>query len=304
MKSGHHRLKYHKGRFRSKTKRVKVIERYMRAAFRKMEMSKEVTSAHHFGHVSRVSLYAGKLVNFMGGQKKLQYLARISGYSHDRIRDPTELVSHEERSASYMRELLKKRYEKKPMKIIYEASRRHGELPALSEVGKNIVRDSIVFADKFFEANGAYIAFRRAMFMGERVDRRKQAEGKGWDLKKPEDIRKAAIEFTKDESVKRIKAFSDLSKIPEFMHPFVKYQVEWQKRLLSGLEKGEPGMINLVTTLYTEGLKEKPRQLDPVIKEYKPIAKEDAKFKKEAIDYLDGKLFTKFEELCGKKLRR
>ena len=165
------------------------------------------------------------------------------------------------------------------------------KLPALDKVGQNLVKDAVVFADKFFEANGAYIGFRRAMFMGERVDRRAEMKKRGLTPNE------AAIEFTVDETVKRVKAFSDLSKIPEHMHPFVKYQVQWQERLLRGLQRRNKGVVNLAQVLFKEGLKKRPRPLDKVIRAYKPIGREDAAFKKETLRYLNGNLWETFKQL-------
>lgn len=293
---------YSKIPWQSWAKRAEVMDRYMQTVFKDLQRRGELSSAHHFGHVQRVGYYAGEYIKQMERwnphyHKRKQQLGVIAGLTHDRVRDKTEQFSHEQAAGKFMQEKFKKRYGQKSVKMLTEAISNHGELPPLNKVGRNIVRDAVVFADKFFEANGAYIAFRRAMFMGERKDRRDDAKKKGWDLSKPEDVRKAAVEFTLDETDKRIKAFSDLSKIPKHMHPFVKYQVEWQFKLKNGLEKREPWAVHLSETLFAEGLKERPRVLDDVIKSYEPIAKEDAEFKAEAMRYLNGQLAEKFRSL-------
>lgn len=280
--------------------RERVAERYMRFVFRHLEKRGEVSSAHHVGHVERVARYAGAYVELMGGSRDLQQQARISGWTHDRIRYPTEEVSHEPASGKFMGAEFAKRYGVKPTKRMTAAISKHGKLPALNRAGKNLVRDGVVFADKFFEANGAYIAFRRAMFMGEREDRRAQAKKMGLDLTKPKDRKEAAIEFTLDETHKRVKAFSDLSKIPKHMHPFIRYQVRWQVRLRHGLEKREPWAMNLAGKLFAEGLKKRPRHLDVMIKGYRPVGKEDAEFKREAMRYLNGELVKTFKILVKK----
>ena len=274
--------------------RAKIMGRYMRTVFRQFEKSGEISSAHNIGHVQRVSMYATKYAEFVGAKPAIQQQTRIAGISHDRIRDKTEQYSHEETSGKFMGEKFAKRYGKRPTKRMTEAIVKHGGLPELNRVGKNIARDAVVFADKFFEANGAYIAFRRAMFMGERVDRRKEMQEKHLT---PE---QAAVDFTVDESIKRIKAFSDLSKIPKYLHPFVEYQVAWQKRLLEGLQKREPGIVNLAQTLFKEGLKAKPKPLDEAIKSYRPITKEDAAFKAETMRYFNGELWEIFKQLVKK----
>ncbi len=272
-------------------KRAKVIDRYIRIVFRDLERKGEISSAHHIGHVQRVSMYAQKYTEFMGASPAIQQQTRIAGMSHDRIRHPTEQYSHEQESGRFMQEKFAKRYGKKATARMAAAISKHGIFPSPSQAGKNIVRDAIVFTDKFFEANGAYIAFRRAMFMGERVDRRQEMKTKKLARNQ------AAVEFTTDETIKRIKAFSDLSKIPKHLHPFVRYQVKWQRRLLEGLQRREPGLVNLAQTLFKEGLKKRPRRLDGLIADYVPISQEDAAFKAETMRYLSGELWKTFKQL-------
>lgn len=274
--------------------RAKIMDRYMRVVFKQFGKSGEISSAHNIGHVKRVSLYATKYAEFMGAKPAIQQQTRIAGISHDRIRDKTEQYSHEETSGRFMGEKFAKRYGKRATKRMTDAIVKHGGLPELNRVGKNIARDAVVFADKFFEANGAYIAFRRAMFMGERVDRRKEMQEKHLT---PE---QAAIEFTIDETKKRIKAFSDLSKIPKHLHSFVGYQVGWQRMLLTALETREPGVIRLTQTLFKEGLKKNPLPLDETIKNYQPISNEDKAFKDETMRYLRGELWDTFKALVKK----
>ncbi len=287
-------------------KREAVAKRYMRAAFTQMGQKGELTSAHNLGHVQRVSLYAGEYVKTMGGGLKKQARARIGGLAHDRFRDAADsmkqkeqnIETHETKGARYMQPLFEKRYGSKSARVIAEAMGKHGSLPALSEVGKNLERDGIAFADKFFEANGAYIGFRRSMFMGERADWKAEAIKRDV-AHNPAALRYLAVEAILKESEKRVAAFSDLSKIPTHMHKFVKYQVEWQHKLVAGLQAGDKGIVNLTTVLFAEGLKEKPRDLGELIKTYKPVAQSDAAFKQEAMDYLNGKLAVKFKQLLG-----
>lgn len=287
-------------------KRTAVIERYMRMSFGRIERAGQLTSAHNLGHVERVAFYAEKFTELFTANPALLSQTRIAGLSHDRIRYPTEKIPHEEASGAFMEKLFEKRYGKKATKRISDAVKKHGKLSSQKELGKNITRDALVFADKFFEANGAYIAFRRPLFMGERKDRREEAAKKGYDLSKKEGRKEAAVDFTLDETRKRITAFSDLSKIPRFLHPFVKYQVRWQKRLQRGLEKKEPWAINLATELFAEGLKEQPRPVETMIKNYKPVGKGDVEFKREAMRYLNGELWKEFAKRTSipRKIRK
>ena len=248
-----------------------------------------------------ISHYARKYVEFMGGSKALQEQATIAGKSHDRIRYPTEKVAHEGASGKFMQGLFEKRYGAKAAKSMGRAIQLHGTAPGPKRSGKEIVREGLFNADKFFEANGGYIGFRRPMFLGERKDRQEEAKRLGLDLKKPEDVQEAAVKFTLDETRIRISKFSDLSKIPKELHGFVKYQVAWQEKLKKGLEKRRPWAVNLVTVLFTEGLKKHPRALDEVIMEYEPVGRVDADFKKEALRYFSGDLWKEFTKRVKRK---
>jgi HD superfamily phosphodiesterase len=282
-----------------------AVRRYMWRVFRQMKREGQLTSAHNWGHVTRVAYYASEYARVMGGTRKVRKYAKAAGLAHDRFRDAEDSMkqaaekqeTHEEKGAKFMGPIFEKRYNAQATQMMVEAIGKHGAFPALNEVGKNLVRDGVVYADKFFEANGAYIAFRRAMFMGERNDLRKKAAEKGYNLNTKEGLQRAAIEFTLEESIKRVAAFSDLSKIPSHLHPFVKYQVEWQKKLIEGLKKMDSGIVNLVTVLYAEGLKSNPRDLGAMIKKYRPISSTDKEFKKEALRYLNGDLAKTFRAL-------
>lgn len=282
-------------------KRADIVDRYMRIVFRKLERQGKLSAVHNLGHVNRVSHYARRYVEFMGGSKALQQQASISGKSHDRIRYPTEQVPHEKASGELMQTLFEKRYGKKAAKSMGRAIQLHGTIPGPARFGKEVVREGLFNADKYFEANGAYIGFRRPMFMAERKDRRMEAKKLGLDLRKPEDVKEAAIRFTLDETGIRVSKFSDLSKIPKELHGFVKYQVRWQERLRKGLQKRQGWAVNLVTELFTEGLKKHPRTLDEVIMSYEPVAKIDAEFKKEALRYFSGDLWKEFTKRVKKR---
>jgi len=277
-----------------------VVDRYMRRTFGRLERQGKLTSAHNLGHVNRVSHYARRYVEFMGGSKALQEQAGIVGKSHDRIRYPTEAISHEGASGEFMQTLFEKRYGERAAKSMGRAIKLHGTSPGSKRFGKELIREGLFNTDKFFEANGAYIGFRRPMFLGEREDRRVEARKLGLDLKKPKDIQKAAVRFTLDETRIRIAKFSDLSKIPKQLHGFVKYQVRWQEKLRNGLKGRRKWAVNLATVLFAEGLKRHPRSLDEVIMEYEPVGRVDAEFKKEALRYFSGDLWKEFTKRVKK----
>lgn len=205
-------------------------------------------------------------------------------------------ITSDELTAVFMKHRLGKQLGKNQLARVLNTIRLAGKLPDKRRFREDIVHSSLVFADKFFEANGAFIAFRRAYFMGEREDRRAEMQSKGWS------VEDAAVNITLDETTKRIKAFSNLNDIPRAFHPFVRYQVGWQNRLKKGLEKREPWAVHLATELFKEGLKPAGRQrsLETMIREYRPIAKEDAAFKTETLRYFGGGLWKTFVRLTGR----
>jgi hypothetical protein len=281
------------------------MKRYMGLAFRQMAKEGQLSSAHNLGHVQRVSYYAGMYAGLMSAGSSVVHQAKIAGQAHDRVRDPADSIAqklrgektHEALGAAYMKPMLERRYSPKETKAILEAMAKHGEMPALDKIGQRVAREAVIYADKFFEANGAYIAFRRSMFMGERKDWRAEIKNRGIKLSDKKAVSSLAVEATLKESKKRISAFSDLSKIPEHMHDLVRYQVQWQHKLVEGLEKKDAGTINLVTFMFREGLKKNPRDLAVAIKTYRPIGTLDKAFKSEAQSYLNGQLAEKFRKL-------
>jgi hypothetical protein len=282
----------------------RVMERYMRMAFNQMAKEGILTSVHNLGHVQRVSHYAGMYAGIMGSGANVVHQAKIAGWAHDRVRKATDSIAqglkgkeHEALGAEYMRPMLERRYSKKDSARILEAMAKHGEMPTLDKIGNEIAREAVIYADKFFEANGAYIAFRRSMFMGERADWRDEMKTRKIKLTDNKAVSDLAVEATLKETKKRISAFSNLSTIPEHMHDLVKYQVQWQHKLQKGLESKDPGTVKLVTFMFKEGLKKNPRDLAVAIKSYRPIGELDLAFKKEAENYLSGKLAGTFRKL-------
>ena len=292
--------------------REEAISRYMRQAFRQMAQQGKLTSAHNLGHVQRVSYYAGMYAGMMGAGANVVHQARIAGWSHDRIRDASDTIAqklrgeqtHEALGAEYMKPMFDKRYSEKDSKAITKAMAKHGTMPKMDRIGQEVAREGVIYADKFFEANGAYIAFRRAMFMGERKDWRAERVKRKIKLTDNQAMTDLAVEATLKETTKRIAKFSDLSSIPKHMHDLVKYQVEWQHKLQKGLETKNPGVVKLATFMFREGLKKKPKDLAVAIKDYQPIGRIDAAFKNEAEAYLNGQLATKFRKLIKKPKKR
>ena len=85
-------------------------------------------------------------------------------------------ISSDELTGAFLRDKLSKNRRMKQSEIDFLINTiiLAGKMPGKIEWRKNLPHAALVFADKFFEANGAFVAFRRAYFMGERKDRRKQ----------------------------------------------------------------------------------------------------------------------------------
>jgi hypothetical protein len=211
-------------------------------------------------------------------------------------------ITSDELTAVFLRDKLAKRLPRHAVERVLNAIRLTGKVPSKEKFRKDLVQSGLHFADKFFEANGAFIAFRRAYFMGERKDRREEMARNSWSTQE------AATNITLNETGKRIKAYSDLTRIPPVFHPFVKYQVSWQHRLREGLERREVWAVHLATHFFEEGLKfdtgQPVRSLETTIREYKPIGETDAAFKAETLRYLDGGLWETFLQLTQRPGKR
>jgi hypothetical protein len=78
------------------------------------------------------------------------------------------------------------------------------------------------------------------------------------------------------------------------------YQNGWQIDFIECFEKGEEWAQNLGNHFFQEG-REKTKDFERVIPEFRPKTEKEAEFRKEALDYIDGKKFIDYEKLIDRE---
>lgn len=240
---------------------------------------KDPDAAHYRGHLKRTSEYASLIVRALGGSEKEEELARMAGLGHDQSRSPRE--GHDERSADGAKRILESiGVDAEYLNAVYGAIKGHDKLP--EKWGVNPVGDALILADKLFEANGAYICFRRAMYMAQTPDKIRKSQ--------------TAIKATIRESEVRMETYS-ADKYPGAFLEFAFSQQKWQEEFLDALRKGDNWAVHLTETIYSAG--KAGKDLDNAILDYKPISETDARFKEEAVKYIKGEKTNEFMALIN-----
>jgi HD superfamily phosphohydrolase YqeK len=240
------------------------------------EKTKSVKSiAHGFGHLKRTAMGARWFVVRVNGSKKEQDLAYIAGLIHDLYRPLTEKIDHTESSVKDARNLLLElNVDRDVINMVLELIKVHRKP---SE--KSIFKQSVYLADKIFEQMGAYVTFRVCAYVGECKD---------YLNVPPMEVIKRYFEM-------RINRISK-SDFPKKLSGLVNYQWKWLMEYASALNKEEKWAICIAKTAYENGRTHK-LSLENMIKNFKPKSKKGIEYKKEALDYINGKKFNRFELL-------
>ncbi|VVB59998.1 HD domain protein [uncultured archaeon] len=247
---------------------TKEIEEYVKNKTTKIELA-----THDFYHLKLTAIGARWFVKVLGGDKREQELAYIAGLLHDIVRPSTEKLDHaKESSRASEKILLSFNVKKEDIKKICEAIGSH----RAKHPWKTPLHQSVFLADKILEQMGAYIAFRRSMYVAECKD-----------YNKFEDIE------THFET--RIKKFAP-DEFPEHFSKLAKTQFEWSVKFSGAFRKKEAWALSIAKELYNNG-KMHAKSIEKAVEDYKPISEEDRKYKQEALDYINGKKFIEFETM-------
>lgn len=240
----------------------------------KKELSDAKSAVHNYGHVKRVADGAVWFVKILGGDEREQQLARIAALLHDIVRPADESIDHAIASTERSRQILEKFNMSPADKEGIIAAIRDHRLPVK---WKSPLHQSIYLADKILEQMGAYLIFRRCMYVGESVTYKeipmKQAINKHFAYR-----------------MKRIKK----GDFPERFSRLVNYHWKWIADAQEALENNKQWAWEIARIAYENG-KTREMSLEEMIITFEPTSPEAAKIKKEAMDYLEGKLFKKFE---------
>jgi len=231
---------------------------------------------HALSHFMRVADGAVWFVGILGGSEREKQLARIAGLLHDIVRPADEAIDHAIASAERSRNILQQfRLEKGDIDAIVQAIRDH-RLPV---EWKSPLHQSVYLADKILEQMGAYLVFRRCMYVAESVT---------YDEK----LMKEAINEHFAMRIKRIPKDA----FPERFSRLVDYQYKWITDAQKALKDNKQWIWDLAEFAYNNG-KTHALSLDGMIRAFRPASAEAEKIKKEATDYIEGRLFSKFSKL-------
>lgn len=243
----------------------------------KSETATPASIVHDFGHLCRVAEGAAWFVRALGGNEHAQSLARAAGFLHDIIRPAHDRIDHVLASTARAEEILKSlSISGEDREEILRAVRDHRG----GAQWQSVVHESVFFADKVFEQMGAALEFRRGMWLGECQDI-------DWSCTTLKDT--VIARYTKRLEVVR----------PERFNPkvasVVAYQLKWLLGFLEAFKADRPWAVRLNRAAFEAG---KARtSMEDAVRNYKPGYVEDANYKEEAMAYIDGKLYEKFEKM-------
>jgi hypothetical protein len=251
---------------------TKEIEKFVKA-----ESLKLTHATHSYGHFRRVAGGAVWFVKVLGGGRREQELAYIAGLLHDIVRPADERVDHAiasaERAGKILADFKVKREDIEP---IVDAIRDHRLQPAK---WKSPLHQSVYLADKIFEQMGAYLFFRRCMYVAESVTYRDKPMEK-------------AIEEHFVMRMERIKK----GDFPARFSGLVGYQWRWLQEAAEALKSRRPWAWEIAKASYDAG-KGGGASIEELILTFEPSSPEAARYRKEAVEYLEGRKMKEFEKL-------
>lgn len=244
--------------------------------FVKKETANIMVVTHNYGHLRRVADGAVWFVKVLGGDKHEQQLAYIAGLLHDIVRPADENICHAKASTERSRRVLTDfRLSKGDINAIVEAIYNH-RLPVK---WKSALHQSIYLADKIFEQMGAYLIFRRCMYVAESVTYRSMPM-------------EQAINEHFAYRMERIKK----GDFPARFSRLVARQWKWVEDAQEALKSNKPWAWEIARVSYENG-RTHDMSLEELILTFEPAHPESAKVKKETVEYLEGKKFAYFEGL-------
>ncbi len=255
---------------------VKEIEEFVK------EKVTDTLITHDFFHFKRVAIGARWFVKILNGSEDEQELAYIAGLLHDCVRPDTEKVDHAIASAEKARGILKG-FDIDPDRIesIIQAIRDHRKPVEWTSP----LHQSVYLADKILEQMGYYVAFRRCMYVGECRD---------------------YAEMPFEESIEiyfeyRLKKF-DFSKFPPMFQAMVNERLKPAIEFHKAFKRKEEWAVRLARFCYDVG-RNKSMHMDDAIRGFSPDSKESELYKKDAIEYIEGKKLDYFKKLVNQSKR-
>jgi len=235
---------------------------------------------HDLGHLQRTARGARWIVRMVGGSQEEQMLAYAAGWLHDLERPFDHDVDHAQKSADKSKHILNKLdFSQDQIEKICRAVRDHSE----KEEWNSPLHGSVYGADKLLEGMGAYIIFRRGVWIGESPD---------YANKTPLAANIAHFENRMEQHGK--------DNFPHKLKEVVDYQFKWQQDFLQALREEEDYALEIMNYCYQAGQKantENGTRFAEVIINFTTNHEQGKKLKDEAENYLAGGLFKKLARL-------
>jgi HD superfamily phosphohydrolase YqeK len=249
---------------------IRKAERIARDEYRKAMIS------HDLSHAKRVAIGARWFVKVLGGTEEEKELAYLAGILHDIYRPRTEKVDHSITSANRAGEILEGLgMDKVGIERVVQAVRDHRK-PVPWE---SPLHQSVYLADKILEQMGAYVNFRRCVFVGECNDYKD----------------KPCLESIIHQFSMRLERFT-IGKFPKRFWPLVRYQYKWPLEFSESVRKGVPWALEMARRGYEIGARQS-KPVDRFILGFVTEDGESRRIKEEAVRYLKGEKFGDFEGL-------
>jgi len=250
---------------------IKEIEKFVK------KETKNVSSVvHDFGHAKRTAIWTKWFVKILGGTKEDEKLAYIAGLLHDIVRPPSN-ICHAAASAEKSRKILKKfKLSDIGIEKIVSAIATHRDMSRC----ETILQKALIYADKIPEQMGAFIVFRRCMFIGECIE---------YENREFHDVIISHFE-------EKLTKYSPKD-FPKRFSKFLKYQYELPKKFWLAFQNNEDWSVEIARYFYDCG--KSGVKFEKAIKRFKPKYKQSKLYKKEALNYINGKLTKKFQEMIA-----
>ena len=237
------------------------------------KMRNAASAVHGFDHLKRTALGAVWFAKALGLDLKEQQIFYVAGLVHDFDRPLSEKEHKDINAAAADRFLRQFKIEDIIRRRIVGLVEQHRTF------SKKPLADQCLFlSDKLLEQSGAYIIFRRCVYVGECLDF------------KEEDFYESMIFHWKE----RMNKFRP-EKFHKNMSSLAHYQYGWQTRFFEALESGQEWAVSIAKECYDVG-KTHRKTLLRTIEEMIPW-QEGKEFKEEALLYVKGEKFGDFEKL-------
>jgi len=231
---------------------------------------------HDYGHLKRTAVGARWFVRILGGTKEEEELAYAAGLLHDIVRPASEKLCHVDDVDERSRKILSGiGISEGDAERIVEAALGHRKV----HEWKSVLHRSVFVSDKLLEQMGAYTSFRKSYYPGECMDY----------------VGFEPMEALLDYILRRRDMFNVESFEP-FFRPLAEYQYGKALGFYSALESGKAWARELALHMYGHG-KRHDAGLEEAVRLFKPSGREGEQMKKEALLYMEGKMFPRFEEI-------